>query len=420
MTTEAERLSVGEYYIKGLLAHPDKVVNGTMVDGGFFPPSQRAIYDKIAQVVARRLPPTIHNLREHSYKNNWDFNTLTAWLPKANSELPPPEHYLPKISHIQAQEAALAKTKEALVAISTGDLEEGRKRLSEGLTLSVASSTKFRDMPDVIESAVKGKTQNQAGLRFNWPTLDRLVRMRPGDVITVGAGTNVGKTSITISWLIGLMHNNITCCHISLEDSEEDTGERYASQIAGLDQAGWGEGPILSNYDTGLLKAANFNLPWMFQDHPAGDIDDVCNSIRAASYGGAKVVAVDYFQNIQTKARVIGVERYNYILDRLCEAAKLTGVVLLLPSQVKRAERKNKDGSAKILTYEDLAETSRLEKRSQVVVMMWQNAGGSDYTANISKNKRGPNNVCFDVKRDYVTGAMYERAESQVEKMGYS
>lgn len=368
--------------------------------------TQHHVYNAIRSVVASGGLPSLAELSEYMKSNKFSLDVLLPYtnLPAQKS----PRILLPRINQI----ITATKIREALKGIDLDldhvSVDAASKKLTAAFSAAASSGTRSSSMRELAASALEMITLNASGVSFGWPTLDQALRLYPGDVMVVGADSGIGKSTALLSWLLHQCARQIPVTMISAEDDERVLGSRVVSSISDVPLYKWSLSRW-SKEDFEKLERTDFSLPFNSYYLPKGDIDDVIRCMSSAAFAGAKVVAVDYFQALTIEGRFGGdVERFNEILNRLVVAAKRSGVVLLLASQIRKRMASAKDSPEPIEPRpEDLLGTGQLYRRAQAVVMLWGDRS-ENVSARLAKAKNARAGAMLTLRRDPASGRLTE------------
>jgi len=265
---------------------------------------------------------------------------------------------------------------QAAALAERGSLLEARSALAAVAFSEDASEDPvltFRELLTESVSALSEASKTKRFVRLGTPNLDDVFRAGPGDLVVLGAATNVGKSTLLWTWAMSLARSGTAVGIISIEDGAEDFGSKGLAAISGVDaSAMWSTGlraehsvPISSGIDR------EANLPISFAKIRSRSIEGVVSRMAyMVRVRGCKVLLVDYLQAI--RHRDVGTstrEKVNDSLATLMAAAAQLGATLVLASQLRRASEGGKyqepgDG--------DLKESGDIENSAQAIVLLWR------------------------------------------------
>lgn len=268
-----------------------------------------------------------------------------------------------------------------------------------------------------VEAFVNAGTERDASVKLGTPSIDRNWAPYPGSLTVVGAQTGVGKTTVMTSWAISMAQRGIANGLVSAEDPAEDFGAKWLGELAPVDPSRIWRADASAAEMTRIIAAAERYqaLPISFAHVPTRKLDDVLAAMRRLrTKHGARVIAVDYLQNIRPRvaARDPRFAIDEVLAELIIEAASL-GVALVLASQISRES--TKDG--KEPTVNALKESGTIENRAQAILLLWRDDPGATVVhANLAKVKRVPSGQRFDLVRNTTTGQLVEKAFEEREE----
>ncbi len=233
-----------------------------------------------------------------------------------------------------------------------------------------------------------------------------------GSVMTIGADTNVGKTTVALEMLFAAAQDGGTVGFVSVEDPEDVTGARMLSMQSGLSSRKL-QRRLLHADDFHALASAIDALKLMgarllYEDHTGGNDLDVCAAMTRMAQRGARLIVVDYIQEIDASKRQQ--DRRNeirWILRRLKSYARRLGVALVLVSQLARPKE---DGKTREPGKHSLKEAGDLENASEVVLVLWRESEDdfADINVKVAKCKWGGVGQRWRMRRHPVSGRLQE------------
>lgn len=294
----------------------------------------------------------------------------------------------------RALDAALAKGDMHAVRGALGKLGMATRSDDEGRVLT------FRELCAHTLTEIQAAASSSGKLvRLGTPTVDAAFQIGPGQMLCVGAQTNVGKTSLVWAWLMSMAQRGIPCGMVSVEDREEDLGAKALGEIAGVNPAKLWQGATTADWDAvrEALKR-DYEMPITTAWVGTRDLDAVLARMEyMARVHGARVIVVDYLQAIAHRPGKDTRERTNQTLAELIAQAGRLGVGLVLCSQLARPDRGNPFKEPHLI---DLKESGDIENRAQCVVLLWRKNDQLGPTlAKVAKAKRQPAGRRFTLGR---------------------
>lgn len=244
--------------------------------------------------------------------------------------------------------------------------------------------------------------------------MDGTYRLSPGSMMVVGAQTNVGKTSVLMTWLLSISKRGVPVGCVSVEDPEEDFGAKALGEMTGINPKLMWSGNLGDADWAKIMTVRGYNMPHPFSFAYVGSrrLEDVLARIEfMARVRGVRVVAVDYLQSIVPRGHFNSRrEAIDAILSELISLCGRLGVALILASQLARPDKGSPYREPNLI---DLKESGEIENRAQCVVMLWRDSDepGATVHAKIAKAKRQPAGARFDLVRDPESGMLIEKPE---------
>lgn len=323
---------------------------------------------------------------------------------------------LRELSEARAIESVAAEV--VRVARETGDPAKCREHMRELLDLGRRSSPSdrvktFREVcVATAEALMDPKTRE--GMRIGWASVDRVYRLTRGQLMVLGAQTNVGKTSAFATWALHLAQvGGEPVGVISVEDGAEDWGAKWIGEVSGVNpEALWKgtHGMPGDELARSIADAVKAGVPLHFSEVADRSLDSVLADMAHMKHAhGVKAIFIDYLQAISlpngAKDMRMGTDR---ILDALMRQAGVLKVALVLACQLSRPP---KEKPYREPTKHDLKESGTLENRAQCIVMLWRGESG-EVLGKIEKAKRTSFSTApFKLSRRAIDGRLHEVSE---------
>jgi replicative DNA helicase len=257
---------------------------------------------------------------------------------------------------------------------------------------------KLQTIEDTLQSARKTFWLDRKGKPELVPTgfkpIDNLLGgLGPGACMITGLATGVGKSS---AMLYASMKSRVDVGIVSLEDTPDLVGARILSYLTGVDSLRIRTKDVTSEEQMKLRDAkgpSHVHLTYPI----AGSINQVEDCIEALCEAGAKMVHIDYLQEIRGHKD----DRRNEVAEALTRCHRATakhGACLNALSQFHRLQDPTKPPQ-----IWNLAESSDLEKKARVIVLGWlvnDPEGKYRVRFKLSKSNYGGAGLRFDMVRD--------------------
>jgi replicative DNA helicase len=290
--------------------------------------------------------------------------------------------------------ASRAVTEEA----QRGNLHEALGLLSDAQVEALGSMRgKLRTAVEVGQAVFEGMVDESKARRVHpgiTPFADTVGLLPLGSMTIIGGDTNVSKSGFALEMLWLAANRNVTCGLISLEDPDEVTGSRLLSYVSkGLSSRSIQMGKLnrdeFSKLTSGMEQLRLLGEKLMFEDCIGGNELDVCAAMTRMAARGAKLVVVDYIQEIDvSKKQQDRRNEVRWLVKRLKTHAKRLNVALVCVSQLARP----KDGeTGKKPTKHHLKESGDVTNSAEVILLLWREKeeDGAPIRVEVAKCKWG-------------------------------
>jgi replicative DNA helicase len=230
-------------------------------------------------------------------------------------------------------------------------------------------------------------------------SIDRHVKLGPGNICVIGARPSVGKTTFAVNAAMNMARSGHKVLFISMEMSKTELTSKIAGILTGIDTERITRAEH-DERDREVIAAANVEhgswLPRIMIEQSATlEAGQVAGIIaRSVARHDVEVVILDYLQCI-TADGDSPVDRMTKISRACKSAAMATGVRLIELSQLKR-----RDGADTDPQMSDLREAGQIEADGDIIIMLGRAKGSSELLWKVEKNKVGPigaDTVNFDL-----------------------
>jgi replicative DNA helicase len=324
-----------------------------------------------------------------------------------------------RIRELSEQRRIREASLKAVSLVEAGDAGEARRELARvALEEPGADDDPVLTFREMLTATAEALAETARGKRFvtlGTPSVDAVFRAGPGDLVVVGAATNVGKSTQLMTWAMSLARRGVPCGIISIEDGAEDYGSKGLTAISGVaSELMWNGAAGPQEYDRMMRGVdAEGHLPLCFSRIKSRSVEGVVSRMAyMVRVRGARVVMVDYLQAI--RHRDVGSsmrERVNDTLHALMAAAAQLDVVLVLASQLRRAE-----GSKHHEPHDgELKESGDIENSAQCIVLLWRETDDESdprygiVYGKVAKVKRAAAGRRYWMQRSQADGLLVER-----------
>lgn len=287
---------------------------------------------------------------------------------------------------------AVAAMRDVAIQVQSGGLPDP----IEMLECLAAIESRGKSIPDLEEAMLalyedKVRADRHGGFTTPWPGLNRNLgaTIKPSEVISIAARTSVGKTWIALYWMLDALAKlpaDVGALFISLEMRAAEVWHRImalvndtnASQVYSelLEPGGAKHWEVM----TKNVTASRIRVI----DPHSCTISDVRRTItefRKDTGLKPQIVAIDYLgQMAYEDARATEYTRVSRNARALKDVAKEHDVTLLVPTQLKRAERgkdRRGDGTTRP-SLDDLRDSGAVEESMDRILGAWA-PRGDDY-----------------------------------------
>jgi len=219
--------------------------------------------------------------------------------------------------------------------------------------------------------------------------LDRMVEIRSGDLIVIGARPSMGKTALLTGMAVGMSEGSNAVDIHSLEMGRFQLRDRIVSAKSRVSTKRW---PHLMD---GSMEAYNLSdareslakLPITIHDAPGLTLARARAMTRqAVTQRNAKAVYIDYLQLMTTDKSDSRQEAIAALSRGLKIMAREFGVAVILLSQLNR-QAENREGNRPKMS--DLRESGAIEQDADIVMLLHR----PDYYASQKDRSHVPDNV---------------------------
>jgi replicative DNA helicase len=242
--------------------------------------------------------------------------------------------------------------------------------VTQAIVMGVVLANQHESLPVGTILTDLWKSINEGGHQYVTPKGVPLARLRPGDLMVVGAGTSAGKTAITLDWCDD-WSKETKVAYFEYEMTEADLMSRLICHHAGVSMKQVQD----CDFDQEELQRVQdamkeLRTRQLVVEEVWCDVQILMAKIRKAAMQGTEIIVIDHLGLVPFKrnkqmaeAKAIGVQVTNP-LKRL--AAEL-GIKIVLLVQMNREGQKS-DNFPKLYHLRDSGE---IEQDASVVLMLW-------------------------------------------------
>lgn len=317
-----------------------------------------------------------------------------------------PEHipdYIERLEALRRYRLVYTKAQEAQEKALGADAKAFEVLRELDALLSSGGGGSIKSMADAMDAYgafLEGK--RLVRLTTPWPSLDSVLYLSPGMLITIAARPGMGKSAFALQLTEHLAKEHGPVWYVSLEMSAYELGLRTLSRISQVPLSRLREAelrplprPLLEKVTVAMEEVAS--LPILIEDNPL--VADLANlRIRAkvlkGEYGLSAIV-IDYIQlMVDAEARIGGnvVQATAAVSRELKLLARELEIPVFALSQLSRAVELRTDKRPRL---SDLRDSGAIEQDSDAVVFLFRpgyyQEDGNNYTEVIvAKQRQGP------------------------------
>lgn len=277
--------------------------------------------------------------------------------------------------------------------------------LSDDATITHLNK-QFADYSDALQERKRitdeneGQSEGLTGIPTLLPQINKYTRgWSPGQLITVGAGTGVGKSIFAVNCAVAAAQANNSVMFFSLEMDKTEIHDRIFSSTTGIPLNKLKTG-TLDDDEKKRLAAQMEDMKEMkitLDVEPKQTVDSIrARAMRQAqSPDGLDFIIVDYLQLISSTGRhgsrqeaVAEISRNMKLL------AKQLGIPIMVLVQMKRKQGDEDDSS--LPKMDDIRESGAIAQDSDVVILLHRDLALDDSTPHtlviLAKNRGGEAN----------------------------
>jgi len=274
------------------------------------------------------------------------------------------------------------------------DLEPGersqaiKKGIDDILNISSGSVKSFRETMDSWRSDYSEwyDDKRPQGIKTGYWFLDSLLRYKPGNLITIGARTGVGKTTLALNQASNIARDGTRVGFVSLEMSSAELVDKLFGINSGLSPDKIYEKPAFAKV---MKESARLDkLPIYIEAPLYNDAQKIFNIVRRLVSLGAEIVFIDYLQLLFHPGSF---QNRNYEIGKITSSFKSLASELGIPIVILSQLRRKEGNPSPELS--DLRDSGSIEQDSNIVIFLHQKEKGFDVTAEmecrIAKNRGG-------------------------------
>ena len=239
-------------------------------------------------------------------------------------------------------------------------------RKSDDVLDGMIASEKY-DYKDKILSVLHRKDTPSISTGFE--SLDEIIEgFKPGQLITIGAGTGVGKSAFAVNLALNITKQGYKVGLWSFEMSEEEVVERITSVVTCISKKDNARQEERYNNARKYIDSTSDNIQ-IFTDRIRDLSSFYLQCRRLSIRENMKVVIIDYLQliHLSNDARGNRVAEIEYLTTNFKNIASELGITIIILSQLSREHKRRED---KTPMLSDLRDSGSIEQDSNVVIFL--------------------------------------------------
>lgn len=260
-------------------------------------------------------------------------------------------------------------------------------------------------MPNYVETLEKRreiaeKNKELSGGLQGIPTpLESLNRytsgLMPGQLITIGAQTGVGKSVFAVMQAVAALKANMSVMFFSLEMSAEELFDRIVANLSHVKLSNIKEGNLSEEEKDRINKAVKFleTKSLIIETDPRATVDSIRSKAtkQQQTEQGLDLVIVDYLQLVSSSERFNSRQELVADLSRNMKlTAKSLGIPIMTLTQLNRQKSESEDGFP---TLDNIRESGAIAQDSDIVLLLHRNKDTENVNEKtyviLSKNRNG-------------------------------
>lgn len=278
--------------------------------------------------------------------------------------------------------------------------------LSDGSTVSQFNES-FESYQWLLGERAKRIAENEAsgglqGIPTLLPSLnDYTSGWLPGQLITVAAGTSIGKSIFALNCAVAGIQAGKSVMFFSLEMSEGETLDRVYASISGIPLSKLKTGNLTSEEQetlTSLMKELG-GLKLTIDTEPKQTVDSIrARAIKQAqSQAGLDMIIIDYLQLVTPTGKFGSRQEAVADMSRNIKLlAKQLDIPIMILSQLSRKKRNEETNEEPLPKIGDVRESGAIEHDSDAVIFLHRERTNEDTIPHtlviLAKNRNGEAN----------------------------
>ena len=265
-----------------------------------------------------------------------------------------------------------------------------RRMISAAAQITALAYDAPEDTKEVVDRAEKGSImsdlfdqlsdmcENQTaelGVKTGFPTIDsKLLGLRAGQMIVIGARPGVGKTSFALNLAVNAAFNGASVAFFSLEMSKIEIAQRLLSAQSGVGLQEIRSAHIQNDQWPELIRGTDelSGLDIMIDDTPGTTVTEIRAKARRMLHGKKLgLVVVDYLQLLSPPAGMRRADSRATEVSEMSRGIKIMAKDLECPViALSQLSRRVTERTGKRPELSDLRESGAIEQDADIVILL--------------------------------------------------
>ncbi len=410
--------------IKTLLADPSKIIEATRYvnEDDFSDLNLGLIFESIRSLQHDQIEVTLPGIIEHLLSTHPEVNIDTTWVLGLDSDV---TKWVAKGSaktwaKLLKEQSAKVKAS-ALLSTTIKDLSQTTTKASDVLNKMAPEVERIlinsieeneetnKDRVDRYKQYMLERHNTQKNIIPSpYPSIDKYtVGWLPGQLITIGARTSIGKSVVATQSAIAACASNKSVLMFSLEMGEYEVIDRMISAMSNVELGAIRSRPLTEDevirHNRALETFEKFNIA--IDENPDVTLDYIVNKAvkMSQSEHGLDMIIIDYLQLITHDKRGANREQIVAELSRgMKKLAKQLQVPVMILAQLNR-EGKDADEEA-LPNIKDIRESAAIAADSDIILLIHRKLVSDEIDPKalfiIGKNRNGQPGKKISVRCD--------------------
>lgn len=201
------------------------------------------------------------------------------------------------------------------------------------------------------------------GITFGWSKFEKDITIRHGDIVIVGAGTSIGKTTFALNMAIEAAGNFQKVLYISMEMEREEIFDKTFARLTSMDSKEYTLAKVKLDHAKREFEAIQNNFNFLFA--PSCTTQTVRKAIRKS--GKVDLVIIDYLQ-LLSDPMMRGEVRATQVGRMTAELKRMAGefhCAIVLPCQLNRVGQQQTRPN-----INNLRESGSIENDANIVLLL--------------------------------------------------